>query len=40
MVVHAGLATLLALERRQELGKLGLTRLPPIAQALAESSDW
>jgi hypothetical protein len=35
MVVHIGLASLLARTRRHEPGKLGRTRLSPIAQALA-----
>jgi hypothetical protein len=35
MVVHLGLATLLAKAQRREPGKLGLTRLSPIARALA-----
>ena len=35
MVVHIGLATLLAKAQRRETGRLGLTRLSPIAKALA-----
>jgi hypothetical protein len=38
MTVHIGLATLLARSRRCDPGKLGLTRLSPIARALAENS--
>ena len=38
MTVHIGLATLLARSRRRDPGKLGLTRLSPIARALAENS--
>ena len=35
MVVHIGLATLLAKARRREPGRLGQTRLSPIAKALS-----
>ena len=38
MVVHMGLATLLARGRRQGRGGLGKMRLVPIARALAENS--
>lgn len=35
MVVHVGLASVLAKSRRRDPGRLGLTRLSPIARALA-----
>ena len=37
MVVHIGLATLLAGAQRREVGRLGQTKLSPIAKALMRS---